>query len=167
MNPEPPRGRRAPRSEALAARALEALHALARDLARARVLDPAALPERLELRLDLDLARGFSPGVERSLLENLEARIDAALRAAAALRAGRAYCFFCASSDCAHSAPTEADQVFDGYEATGRPRWIDLPSVLLGRRDPRVDDLYERRGLAALVQEAGELKGDLIDAFVS
>ncbi len=172
MNPAPPHGRRGsppprPDPPALAGRALEALHSLAKGLARARALDPSALPDRLELRVDLDLKRGPSFEGARGLLDQIAARIEWALRAAAALRSGRVYCFFCSSSDCAHAAPPDADSVFDGYEAPGRPRWTDLPTVFLDRRDPRVDTLYGRRHLVTLVEEGPALRSGLIEAFAA
>ncbi len=75
--------------------------------------------------------------------------------------AGRVYCYWSKSFDAEQSTPPDPRCVFGGYRATGQPLWPELTSVLLERRDPRIDLLYhDTPALLTVVQGARELRRD-------
>lgn len=89
---------------------------------------------------------GWSPSVSAAdLAEQARSTVRAALAEHAVVRPGHVYCYHCESSDCEHSAPPTAGQVFGGYENTGRPRWQELFNCLLEFEDERVDQLFDER----------------------
>jgi len=79
---------------------------------------------------------------------------------------GRLYCFNCESATCEHSRPPNQLSVFAGYQPTGYPEWAELYSVLLERRDARIDDLIaDPPGIVALYQGPNELKEEQLGVF--
>lgn len=74
---------------------------------------------------------------------------EQALRAAAesiseagAVVGGRVFCYACGSTECAHTLPAGAGEVFAGYASTGAPCWEEFFSYLLALGDRRTDLLF-------------------------
>lgn len=100
------------------------------------------------------------------LVRDYSARLQEALKGLHTFRPGRVYCFQCGQPACKHSAPESPEEVFAGYSATGKPTWHSFPNLCLARGDPRVEQLYGSvPALITFVQQAGELKGELLPAF--
>ena len=126
-----------------------------------------SLPERFPLKLDLEV---FSdPAVEahpEQILEQLHRAVDQWVERTAEFPYGKVYCYWCQSYTCEHSTPPETRDVFGGYSATGEPEWLELGAVLLARRDPRIERLYQAHGApVSLVQEASELTANQLSIY--
>jgi hypothetical protein len=79
---------------------------------------------------------------------------------------GRVYCYHCESAGCEHARPPGNLSVFAGYTPTGFPVWSDFFTVLLERRDPRIDELIEEPPeVVALYQKPVELKAEQLRVF--
>ena len=76
---------------------------------------------------------------------------------------GRVYCYNCRRSDCDHSVPKVASQVFAGYQDTGRPQWTEFFNYILSLDDDRVDALFSEtpRILARVVGRKVLIKNQL------
>ena len=131
-------------------------------MARGRTLDPPR--GRIVVPVEIEPGRPPEGRDAQALLDAIGRSLDARERAGS-LRTGRVFCFFCETTECIHALPRESDEVFDGYAPTGRPRWVDLPTLLLEARDPRVDGLYDGEDLVALVETGKRLRSDLIAEF--
>ncbi|MCF7854668.1 MAG: hypothetical protein K9N51_07720, partial [Candidatus Pacebacteria bacterium] len=72
----------------------------------------------------------------------------------------------CKSATCRHSTPPSPDDIFTGYNSTGRPRWEELLSFLLGINDKRADLLFAKppKLLARFVGRR-HLVGDQLSSF--
>ena len=130
--------------------AAERAVAALRDLRRAAAAEcgGADADDRAPFRIEWD-------GAETP--EALAARVlEAAAETAAAreaVRPGHVYCYDCQTATCAHTRPSLPEEVFAGYEATGRPRWCEFFNFLLDLGDRRTDLLFARspQVLACLV----------------
>lgn len=152
----------------------EALRAISRQIDEIVARHPAGLPPearrtRVEISLDLPLF------ADDEALDELAARLDDTIREdvremlahASAFRPGRMLCLRCGDASCEHAAPPSSREVFAGYGPTGVPRWVDLGQLLLERRDPRVNAVYEERQgvLAAFPYYEEDLTVELLPAF--
>jgi hypothetical protein len=125
----------------------------------------ASSPARLQLSLQLK-PPGEGNGEGGSLCLQLQRAAERLADRGSAFPLGHVYCHWCRSFSCAHSSPPQPRSVFGGYTATGQPLWPELASVLLERRDPRIEQLF--RGTpspAALVQAGDELASDQLSTY--
>ncbi len=124
-----------------------------------------------DLELSLRLPLGPHDPPLEDLAADLASRLDAAvhevLAHAAVFVPGHVVCLRCRTAGCEHSAPPDGRQVFAGFAPTGTPRWVDFGQLLLDRRDPRVEQLYEDDAARLVTVEMGEdeLTGELLPAF--
>jgi len=125
------------RLDEAAGRAVAALRALrAAALAECGATDPGAGDG---FRLEWDAGTGAEALAGRAL--------EAAAEIAAerqAIRPGRVYCYDCQTSSCAHACPATPEEVFAGYEPTGRPRWCEFFNLLLKLGDPRTETRFAK-----------------------
>lgn len=127
-----------------------------------------ALPEKFALSISMRVSPEenwkleFDPPLAQQIVPQL-AETEAEREV---FRAGRVHCFRCGSSDCEHAAPGAAQQVFKGYDSTGRPEWHEFTQALIDARDERVELLYAKPPkLVSLFQYGRELKGRQLQAF--
>lgn len=127
---------------------------------------------RLELKLDLPLsAVDVTPEALDALADEFSARLDERvnelLAHAAVFVPGRVVCLRCQGATCAHSAPLDPRHVFGGYGPTGMPRFVEFGQMLLARRDPRVEDLYDEDASRLVTVELSEkeLTAELLPSF--
>lgn len=113
----------------------------------------------------------FDPGGDgaafaRRLIDALEARA-AARNESGPFVAGRVYCYHCESSSCDHARPTDHLSVFAGYAPTGQTEWVGFSSLLLDRRDGRIDAVIDEspEKVVAIRQGPGELKNEQLRVF--
>ena len=161
-----------PGVEQRALRIIRDLHDLGRIIAEARGLerDEASAAEGVVVPVPVRLdRRAGAPGEwddARRLARDLATRIDEALSSKLMFRQGRVHCFQCDQPDCGHDRPPSPTDTFGGYTPTGKPEWRDFPNLLIERKDPRVDRLYDNPPqVVAVVVQAAELKGDLLPGF--
>ncbi|TNF24288.1 MAG: hypothetical protein EP329_25180 [Deltaproteobacteria bacterium] len=159
-----------PSLEERAARALTELRVLARELAAEQGGPRSGRFPVETLDVALTIPMGGAPEQVRpaaqTLLGHLRERLDEALRGAVAFREGHVYCFHTDQPESPYSQPPDANAVFAGYAANGRPEWRSFPNLCLERREPRVDRLYaDPPEVIAIVQTAEELSGDLLPGF--
>ncbi|MBI1850959.1 MAG: hypothetical protein HYR85_11495 [Planctomycetes bacterium] len=136
--------------EPLRRRALDVyqrLRALALDLYRASGGRPDGA-ETFELPITIELGRaGMREASARhgeTMLRDLVRKTEDLAASLLAFRPGRAYCFFCQSSSCAHSEPPTAMSVLAGYVPTGRPRWLRRRRLLRTTRGDRALSVARR-----------------------
>jgi len=130
---------------AAAAHAMQALYEAALHECGHIVAD--ARPKQADVQLN------WSPGSTAADLADAAAQAAAEVTAVSAtLCSGRVYCYSCASSDCAHTAPLEPGQVFAGYTSTGTPYWQEFFNVMLSMDDSRTDQLFGRRSSLLLAK---------------
>ncbi len=112
------------------------------------------------MTLPLDVATGGRPGppAARALIDAIGARIDEALKAAGGWRQGFVYCFQCREPGCRHASPPDPAATFAGYNATGRPDWVDFTELCIARQDSRVERVFaDPPQVIAIVQSGDEL----------
>jgi len=96
----------------------------------------------------------------------LNTRLDEALQAAEAFEVGRVRCFLCDSTRCDHSSPPTDVSTFAGYSSNGKPEWVSFTNLLINRKDPRVDRLYnDPPEIIAAVIGASEISEGLMPSF--
>ncbi len=97
----------------------------------------------LELNIEAELEHGkwhLHSDVSGQIRDGL-----AKLRASEAnWQYGRAYCYHCESSMCAHSKSPRGAAVFNGYGSSGKPLWIDFVQQLLDTDNKNTYLLYEK-----------------------
>ena len=158
--------------EPLRRRALEIyrrLRALAIDLYREQGGTPGEA-DSFDLQVTVELGRlrmQEALGLHgEAMLGDLLRKTGELAASLSAFRAGSAYCFFCQQSSCPHSEPPSAASAFAGYLPTGRPRWVDFPSLTLEWRDPRVEAVFSGRPeVIALFRSAPSLTAQLLPDF--
>ncbi len=158
------------RSTDLTRQAIQALAAAARQRIDKHPLGHLARghAKRLELNLSIPLAARESAvdDAVRQAEEALGGELEALFLERTVLRPGRIYCLRCGSTECEHSAPPDAREIFAGYGASGLPVFIDFAQWLLERQHPRLDRLYDQPpGLVTEVVSGRELTEELLDAF--
>lgn len=127
-------------------------------------------PNRSTVDLKLELPSAGAPAASSALDGQLERQLRRAAECladrTAVFPSGKVYCYWCRSFDCKHAEARDCRQVFYGYGATGQPLWSEFTSLLLERRDPRVDLLYrEPPARLTLTQPADELAGDHLQVY--
>lgn len=81
-------------------------------------------------------------------------------------RADGVYCLQCSSPDCVHARPASAVDVFEGYQATGKPSWVDFTNFCINRGVEGFETLFvPRPGVVAVSLGARELTGELLETF--
>ncbi len=119
----------------------------------------------VELRLKLS-ATGKPVPSTRSLFDQLADSVESLTRREATFPRGHVYCHRCRSFTCKHSLPVDSRHVFAGYTQTGEPSWREFATVLLERRDPRIDQLYKTQpSPVALLQDARELTQEQLAVY--
>ncbi|MDP6944069.1 MAG: hypothetical protein QF464_07975 [Myxococcota bacterium] len=99
-------------------------------------------------------------------LTALRERLDEALEAADAFEVGRVRCFLCDSTRCDHATPPTDISTFAGYTSNGKPEWVSFTNLLISRKDPRVDRLYnDPPEIIAVAIGASELAQGLMPSF--
>ena len=127
-------------------------------------------PNRSIVGVKLELPAPDAPAASNALDGQLEEQLRrTAERLAdhtAVFPSGKVYCYWCRSFECEHAEARECREVFYGYSATGQPLWSEFASVLLERRDPRVDLLYrEPPARLTLTQPGDELAGEQLQVY--
>lgn len=93
-----------------------------------------------------------------ALYEELQRAVDRGLPRATQALLGRVHCYWCRSLECEHASPPEPRSTFGGYSPVGQPLWLEFATVALGRRHPRVEELFwSDPALIALVEPGSEL----------
>jgi len=130
-------------------------HLLKKRNAAAGVTKPASADDRLQVSLKL-----AHPSTEQHSPDQLYLQIQRAVDRhsdrSASVPLGRAYCHWCRSFFCEHSGPGEPRSVFGGYTATGQPTWPEFVSVLLEKRHPRVDSVFQESAAPLTIVQTGE-----------
>ncbi|MBL8897708.1 MAG: hypothetical protein JNM84_08770 [Planctomycetes bacterium] len=122
--------------------------------------------ERLSFDVHLDLLQGNSQEEAHRILGAWGESIRQAEALRSAFVPGHVYCFWCNASECAHSRPARATEVFDGYAPTGRPRWIELSDLCLQMQDIRFERILSRSdGVVTFFESGDRLKTAQIDEF--
>lgn len=121
----------------------------------------------LELRLHLDNPALKNAAPATSFLDSqLRRQAEEMADRSAIFPTGKVYCHWCKSFDCGHSEPSTPRQAFSGYSPTGQPEWSELTSILLHRKDPRVDLLHRRNpATLTLVQSGHELADEQLSTY--
>lgn len=122
-------------------------------------------PETTPLPFTYDPGEG-AVSFGRRLLDAFLARSPES-REGPAFVEGRLYCYHCESSGCSHAAPPNHLSVFTGYTPTGFPEWTELSTLLLARRDPRIDGITENGqiGVVALCEDSRSVKAEQLMVF--
>jgi len=145
----------------------DALRGLLRDFF-AEVAPEQALTEPLTLNIQVELIPG-EPGelfFKPSLRKQLSRQMPVAPGGAAGFVEGFVYNHHDESPEGPGCRPAEADQVFAGYDAMGRPQWVSYTQYLLDQRDEAVDQLHQRHGAPVTrVQRGKDLKAEQTGSF--
>ncbi|HNZ03794.1 MAG TPA: hypothetical protein PKK50_06605 [Myxococcota bacterium] len=109
-------------------------------------------------------------GAGRAATTALAARVCQVVHDAASSvdvwRADGVYCLQCSSPDCAHARPSSLVEVFEGYQATGKPSWVDFTNFCINRGVEGFETLFvPRPGVVAVSLGARELTGELLETF--
>jgi hypothetical protein len=99
-------------------------------------------------------------------VQALNSKLDDALMVADAFEMGRVRCFLCESTRCDHAtAPTDVS-TFAGYSSNGKPEWMSFTNLLIARKDPRVDRMYnDPPEIIAVAIGASQLAEGLLPSF--
>jgi hypothetical protein len=121
----------------------------------AGVKTPSAPDDRLQVTLEMvpPDAEQHSPD---QLYLHIQRAVDRHCDRAASLPIGRVYCHWCRSFFCEHSEPPEPRSVFGGYTPTGQPTWPEFVSVLLEKRHPQVDTIFQESSAPLTIVQSGE-----------
>ena len=99
-------------------------------------------------------------------VQTLNTKLDEAFAAAEAFELGRVRCFLCESTRCAHATPPTDVSTFAGYSPNGKPEWMSFTNLLISRKDPRVDRMYnDPPEIIAVALGASELAEGLLPSF--
>lgn len=126
---------------------------------------PESAPLTLNLHLDNPALTGNT--APASFLEaQLRRKAEEIADRSAVFPTGKVYCFWCRSFECAHGEPATPRQAFGGYSPTGQPEWNELTSILLDRKDPRIDLLHRPNpATLTLVQSGRELSHNQLATY--
>lgn len=126
-----------------------------------------ARPFGLELKVSIEPGEPWRLQADPSIEEQIRTALREMAARTEALRAGRVYCYRCESTLCPHSRPPRPTSVFGGYSSTGLPIWPEFSQILLERRHPRVDLLYDgtQSDLVAMYVEPEILKHKQLNVF--
>lgn len=124
-------------------------------------------PLDLHLALPLTAHEDALDAASEQVAEALDRALQDLLAEAAIFQPGRVFCLRCQRADCEHATPRDSREVLSGFGPTGAPRFVDFGQLLLDRRDPRVEELYDEDAAhlltCALSEE--ELTSELLPAF--
>ncbi len=126
-----------------------------------------AKPFDLELKVSVDPGNPWRLQADPSIEEQIRGAVREMATRAEAFQQGRVYCYRCESSVCTHGHPPRPTSVFGGYASTGSPVWLEFSQVLLERKHPRVDLLYDpaQTDLVALHMGPETLKQRQLNVF--
>lgn len=145
----------------------DALRGLLRDFF-AEVAPEQALNEPLTLNIQVELIPG-EPGelfFKPSLRKQLARQMPVAPGSSPSFTEGFVYNHHDESADGPGCRPSEADQVFAGYDPMGRPLWQSYMQFLLDQKDESVDQLHQRRGgPVTRLQRGKDLKSEQTGSF--
>lgn len=131
------------------------------------VLPEPARPFRLDLRVSIDPGGPWRLEADPPIEEQIRLAVREMATQAEAFRTGSVYCYRCNRPDCPHSRPPRPTSVFGGYSSTGLPIWVEFTQILLERRHPQVDLLYDgaQANLVAMYMEPELLKQRQLNVF--
>ncbi len=126
-----------------------------------------ARPFGMDLRVSIEPGEPWRLQADPSIEEQIRAAVREMATQAEAFRRGSVYCYRCDSPDCPHSHPPRPTSVFGGYSSTGLPVWPEFSQILLERKHPRVDLLYDpsQTDLVAMYMEPEMLKQRQLNIF--
>jgi len=126
-----------------------------------------ATPFGMDLRVSIEPGKPWRLQADPSIEEQIRAAVIEMATRAEAFRGGSVYCYRCDRPDCAHSHPPRPTSVFGGYSSTGLPVWPEFTQILLARKHPRVDLLYDpsRTDLVAMYMDPEMLKQRQLNVF--
>ena len=152
-----------------AERASRALSEFSEALAKAwgRAHEGRLPVEEIEVTLRLPLTRPEDrEALTEEWVKTLNTKLDEALAAADAFELGRVRCFLCNSTRCDHATPPTDVSTFAGYSPNGKPEWMSFTNLLISRKDPRVDRMYnDPPEIIALAIGSTELAEGLMPSF--
>jgi len=145
----------------------DALRGLLRDFF-AEIAPEQALTEPLTLTLQVELMPG-EPGelfFKPSLRKQLARQMPLTPGGSTGFVEGFVYNHHDGDAEGPGCRPVEADQVFAGYDAMGRPQWMSYTQFLLNGRDEAVDQLHQRHGgPVTRMQRGKDLKSEQSVSF--
>lgn len=115
---------------------------MAQALLRVEGVDPLSVPRFLSLNLQVPLDEQHDARkAAGTAVEQILQRIREVREHEQALRPGAVYSYFHGTADGEGCRPTEPRQIFERYESTGRPVFVDFVTKAIERKDPRIDQL--------------------------
>ena len=123
--------------------------------------------QELEVTLRVPLTRPDDrEALTEEWIKTLNTKLDEAFAAADAFELGRVRCFLCNSTRCDHATPPTDVSTFAGYSPNGKPEWMSFTNLLIARKDPRVDRLYnDPPEIIAVAIGAAQLAEGLMPSF--
>jgi hypothetical protein len=94
----------------------------------------------LSLRIPLD-EQHDARAAAGTAVEQILQRVREVREHERALKPGAVYSYFTDSADTEGCRPTEARQVFEGFNSTGKPVFSDFVTMAIERKDPAIDRL--------------------------
>jgi len=169
----PRRARRLPAGKARLQSHLEGVEASLTSAIREAYADMVgAHPDRarpfgMDLRVSIEPGEPWRLRADPSIEEQIRAAVRETATHAEAFRGGSVYCYRCDSPDCPHSHPPRPTNVFGGYSSTGLPVWPEFSQILLERKHPGVDSLYDpsQTDLVAMYMDPEMLKQRQLNVF--
>jgi hypothetical protein len=169
----PRRARRRPAGKARLQSHLEGVEASLTSAIREAYADMVgAHPDRarpfgMDLRVSIEPGEPWRLQADPSIEEQIRAAVREMATQAEAFRGGSVYCYRCDSPDCPHSHPPRPTNVFGGYSSTGLPVWPEFSQILLERKHPSVDLLYDpsQTDLVAMYIDPEMLKQRQLNVF--
>jgi hypothetical protein len=121
----------------------------------------------MDLRVSIEPGEPWRLQADPSIEEQIRAAVQEMATQAEAFRGGSVYCYRCDSPDCPHSHPPRPTNVFGGYSSTGLPVWREFSQILLERKHPGVDLLYDpsQTDLVAMYMDPEMLKQRQLNVF--
>lgn len=126
--------------------------------------------ERLETELTIELGgpdlKNRIRGRSRQFLRRLEQQLTEIGESARDHREGRVYCYRCASSSCEHALPPSPQDVFVGYDPTGRAAWGSFATLCVERCPEKSADLFdEQPRIVTVVVDAEDVRAQQLSVF--
>jgi hypothetical protein len=148
--------------------ASNALRTLIRDLYTIQFRRPEGTAKKFKVRIEIDVdpEDAWDLNFDPDLLEQLRLQLEEAEATWGSYVAGRVYDFHVDSTQSERSVPPEATMVFAGYDNFGTPQWREFSQLLIDRKDPRVDKLFDSKAPALNVVQFGkELKSEQVSSY--
>jgi hypothetical protein len=126
-----------------------------------------ARPFEMDLRVSIEPGEPWRLQADPSIEGQIRAAVQEMVTQAEAFRRGSVYCYRCDSPDCPHGHPPRPTNVFGGYSSTGLPVWPEFSQILLERKHPSVDLLYDpaQTDLVAMYVDPEILKQRQLNVF--